>query len=105
MEREIAGGAELEANTAATWFFVFLLLLIHVACGADVSFPQVQKMRWRVEPEEARPPDKPQLCCCITEKVYTEFLHPPFALKLKPPMPRAVVQVFTRCRADVEVNC
>ncbi|CAM9394381.1 unnamed protein product [Ectocarpus sp. 13 AM-2016] len=30
---------------------------------------EVQKMRWRVEPEEARPPDKPQLCCCITERV------------------------------------
>ncbi|CAM9442986.1 unnamed protein product [Scytosiphon promiscuus] len=30
---------------------------------------EVQKMRWRVEPEEARPPDKPQLCCCISETV------------------------------------
>eukprot|EP00752_Nemacystus_decipiens_P014594 g12996.t1 len=29
---------------------------------------EVQKMRWRVEPEEARPPDKPRLCCCITEQ-------------------------------------
>eukprot|EP00903_Cladosiphon_okamuranus_P019477 g17911.t1 len=29
---------------------------------------EVQEMRWRVEPEEARQPDKPRLCCCITEK-------------------------------------
>lgn len=36
--------------------------------------PQVQKMRWRVEPEEARPPDKPRLCCCITEKVHSSRL-------------------------------
>lgn len=30
---------------------------------------QVQKMRWRVEPEDVRIPEKPRLCCCITEKV------------------------------------
>lgn len=30
---------------------------------------QVQKMRWRVEPEEVRMPEKPRICCCITERV------------------------------------
>lgn len=55
-------------------------------CVAPLVFPQVQKMRWRVEPEEARPPDKPRLCCCITEKVYmcSELAQVPFAPELRP---------------------
>lgn len=39
---------------------------------------QVQKMRWRVEPEEVRLPEKPRLCCCITEQV--RGLHYLFAV-------------------------
>ncbi|CAM9577303.1 unnamed protein product [Ascophyllum nodosum] len=30
---------------------------------------EVQKMRWRVEPDEVRLPERPKLCCCITESM------------------------------------
>eukprot|EP00904_Undaria_pinnatifida_P006292 jgi/Undpi1/2793/HiC_scaffold_14.g06170.m1 len=40
---------------------------------------EVQKMRWRVEPDEVRLPEKPRLCCCITEGTASSWQYSPAA--------------------------